>query len=365
MRPDEPINQPLNTKPDHPTQTVVFCHRHRFDDCDAHHVGLAFHIMRGSDVNSYFEGAVPKPGQGSSHNGGTNGDFKARVVMSNRHHGPPPFRLLGAAANPDANTRSAVIVSCPHAGRCYPEDLVAAGSIGIEALRDLEDFAVDALLDDLRHTNIGGICSQIARAYIDVNRPEDALDQNMFDEPVTAAKQSRKVKAGYGLLPRVTSARSLIHDWLLPADAANQRIEFAYRPYHNKLQKLLGNATKSHGYYLLVDCHSMPATDQYNRHLPDIVLGDCHGRTLAPKIGKQIDDFIQSKAFTIGWNAPYSGGHITSHYGKATRPGQSVQIEINRSLYMRRPYQIDADGAARVSTLLTSLLGFLDTIVKR
>ena len=320
--------------------------------------------MRGNDVNSFFEGAVPKPSHRSSHNDGTGGDFNARVMVSNRHSRPPPFRLLGSAARPESNARSAVIVSCPHAGRYYPEDLIAAGSIGIEALRDLEDFAVDALLYDLRHTIIGGICSQIARAYIDVNRPEDALDENMFDEPVTAAKKSRKVQAGYGLLPRVTSARTPIHDRLLPADAANQRIEYAYRPYHDKLQELLCNAKKSHGHYLLVDCHSMPATDHYNRHLPDIVIGDCHGRTLAPYIGKQIDDFIRSKDFTIGWNVPYSGGYITSHYGKATSPGQSLQIEINRSLYMSRPHQIDADGAARVSALITSLLGFLDKTVK-
>ena len=231
-------------------------------------------------------------------------------------------------------------------------------------MRDLEDFAVDALLDDLHHTNIGGICSQIARAYIDVNRPEDALDQNMFDEPVTAAKQSRKVRAGYGLLPRLTSACTPIHDRPLSANAANQRIQFAYRPYHDKLQELLENARQNHGHYLLVDCHSMPATDQYNRHLPDIVLGDCHGRTLAHHFGKQIDDFIRSKDFTIGWNTPYSGGYITSHYGKATSSGQSLQIEINRSLYMRSANQIDTAGAARVSALLTSLLGFLDTIIK-
>ena len=320
--------------------------------------------MRSSDVNSYFEGAVPKSSHKSSYNDSTYGDFNARVMACKRHGGPPPFRLLGSAANPESSARSAVIVSCPHAGRYYPEDLIAAGSIGIEALRDLEDFAVDALLYDLRHTIIGGICSQIARAYIDVNRPEDALDENMFDEPVTAAKQSRKVQAGYGLLPRVTSARTPIHDRLLPADAANQRIEYAYRPYHDKLQELLGNAKQSHGHYLLVDCHSMPATDHYNRHLPDIVIGDCHGRTLAPYIGKQIDDFIRSKDFTIGWNAPYSGGYITSHYGKATSPDQSLQIEINRSLYMSRPHQIDADGAARVSALITSLLGFLDKTLK-
>ena len=320
--------------------------------------------MRGNDINQIFEGAVPKSGHSLAQKSRNDGDYNARVMLSSERDAPPPFRLLGAAANPEASSCSAVIVSCPHAGRYYPEELVAAGSIGIEALRDLEDFAVDALLDDLCHTNIGGICSQIARAYIDVNRPEDALDQNMFDEPVTAAKQSRKVLAGYGLLPRVTSARTPIHNGLLSADAANQRIEFAYRPYHDKLQELLGNAKKRHGHYLLIDCHSMPATDHHDRNLPDIVLGDCHGRTLAPYVRKQIDGFIRSKNFTIGWNSPYSGGHITSHYGKAIGPGQSLQIEINRSLYMRRPHQIDVDGAARVSTLITSLLEFLDTIVK-
>ena len=320
--------------------------------------------MRSNDMNSFFESSVPKPRHRPPHNDGCNDDFNAHVMLSNQHDEPPPFRLIGAATNHEASDLSAVIVSCPHAGRFYPEDLVGAGSIGIEALRDLEDFAVDALLNDLYHTNIGGICCQIARAYIDVNRPEDALDQNMFDEPVTAAKKSLKVQAGYGLLPRLTSARTPIHDRLLSANAANQRIQFAYRPYHEKLQELLGNATKNHGHYLLVDCHSMPATDQYNRHLPDIVLGDCHGRTLTPHIRKQIDDFIQSKNFTIGWNAPYSGGYITSHYGKATSPGQSLQIEINRSLYMRCPNQIDADGAARVSTLLLTLLRFLDTTVR-
>ena len=320
--------------------------------------------MRRNNVNVCFKGAVPKLGHGSSQSNGANWDFNADIILLDQHDGPSPFRLIGAAANSSAGVCSPVIVSCPHAGRFYPQDLITAGSVGIEALRDLEDFAVDTLLDDLFDSNIGGISNQIARAYIDVNRPEDALDQNMFEEPVSAAKRSRKVLAGYGLLPRVTSARTPIHDTLLPADAVNKRIQFAYRPYHDKLQELLGNAIQSCGHYLLIDCHSMPATDQYNRHLPDIVLGDCNGRTLEPYIGKQIDNFIRSKNFTIGWNVPYSGGYITSHYGKATRPGQSLQVEINRSLYMHRPQQIDTDGAARVSALLASLLEFLDTTVK-
>ena len=214
----------------------------------------------------------------------------------------------------------------------------------------------------MRSSAASDVYKRQARAYIDVNRPDDALDQAMFDEPVAAAKQTRKVMAGYGLLPRLTSARAPIHDRQLPVDVVNRRIQRAYRPYHDKLQQLLSNTADTHGHYLLVDCHSMPATDQYNRQLPDIILGDCHRRTLAPSIGKQIDDFIRSKNFTIGWNTPYAGGYLTSHYGKATGPGQSVQIEINRSLYMRRPYQIDASRAALVSALLRSLFQFLDSI---
>ena len=319
--------------------------------------------MRSSNEHLFFDAAVSPPSHSSSHETIADADLDARITSSSPHDQPTPFRLLGSAATAETKACSAVIVSCPHSGRYYPEELVAAGSLGLDALRDLEDFAVDALLDDLRHTTITGICNHIARAYIDVNRPDDALDQTMFDKPITAAKQSRKVMAGYGLLPRLTSARAPIHDQPLPIDAVNHRIQCAYRPYHDKLQQLMGSAAHTHGHYLLVDCHSMPATDQYNRHLPDIILGDCHGRTLAPFFCKQINDFIRSNNFTVGWNSPYAGGYITSHYGKATSLGQSVQIEINRSLYMRRPYQIDKSGAARVTALLTSLFQFLDSIV--
>jgi len=277
---------------------------------------------------------------------------------------PPPFRLLGAASHSPAQSQSAIVVSCPHAGRYYPDELVAAGSVGLMALRDLEDFAVDHLLSGIAHTQIGGISNMIARAYLDVNRPEDALDQAMFHDHVQPAKQSRKVLAGYGLLPRLTGARIPIHDELLSVEDASRRIHLAYRPYHGQLQQLLEQARQTHGHYLLIDCHSMPAVDNYNRKLADVVLGNCHGRTLAPHIGKQLEDFIRSYGYSVAWNTPYSGGFITSHYGSATSHGQSLQIEINRALYMDDPYQLKEDGAADITRLMASILTFLDKLMR-
>ena len=319
--------------------------------------------MRAINLGTSCEGDRAETGNGLASVAYADDDLHARTSSFTRDDQPASFHLLGAAAIPGQSAKSAVVVSCPHAGRYYPETLVTAGSVGIEALRDLEDFAVDRLLNGLSCSNIAGISSNIARAYLDVNRPEDALDPAMFDEPVSAAKQSRKVMAGYGLLPRLTGARSLIHDHLLPADEIQQRIALAYRPYHSQLKQLLDNARQQHQRYLLVDCHSMPDVDHQNKRLPDVVLGDCHGRTLAPDIGKALDDHIRALGFSLGWNNPYSGGFITGHYGASKGSGQSLQIEINRALYMRHPHKLDKNGAARVTALLTAILTFLDTLI--
>lgn len=284
-----------------------------------------------------------------------------------------PYRLIGGAPEAHHNGRngnngydstpSAVVVSCPHAGRQYPEDLLAASTSGLAALRDLEDFAVDQLLGGLHGSSIGGISNTIARAYLDVNRPEDALDQTMFYEPVSNVKPSRKVLAGYGLLPRLTGARTPIHKHLLPASEVSRRLALVYWPYHKQLRHLLDQATKNHGRYMLLDCHSMPALDHHNKKLPDIILGNCHGRTLDPQTSKHIDNLIRDNGFSLAWNTPYSGGFITSHYGTAASLGQSLQIEINRALYMSGADQLDETGTQRVTTLLASIATQLDSVI--
>ncbi len=288
----------------------------------------------------------------------------ARIISLNaKNNFDMPYHLIGHSTSEPEKAKSAVVVSCPHAGRNYPDNLVAVSIAKLEAMRDLEDFAVDKLLSGLDNTAIGGINNNIARAYLDVNRPKDAIDPRMFKEPITSAKQSGKVLAGYGLLPRLTGARAPIHANLLPAHEVPKRISLVYQPYHNQLKKLLDQAVKEHSYYMLLDCHSMPAKDQYNKALPDIILGDCNGQSLNPKIGKQIEDHIRASGFSLAWNTPYSGGFITSHYGVAASSGQSLQLEVNRSLYMTEPHRLDSNGTKRVTKLFTSLATYLDEIM--
>ena len=85
--------------------------------------------MAGNNVNLCIKDTGPKLGHESSQNAGADCDFNADIIFSNQHDGPSPFRLIGAAANPKTGVCSPVIVSCPHSGRFYPEELITAGSV--------------------------------------------------------------------------------------------------------------------------------------------------------------------------------------------------------------------------------------------
>lgn len=228
-----------------------------------------------------------------------------------------------------------VVASCPHAGRDYPAALTEAATLPVAQMRGLEDFGVDHLITGLAAHGITTVINKIARAYIDVNRPVGAVDATMFDTPVEADKPSRHVSAGYGLIPRLSAMRQPLYACPLPAGEVKHRLGFAHLPYHSMLSAQIAAAKAEHGHCMLVDFHSMPPRDRTNRQLADIILGDCLGTTLDPELGDAIAGFFTDEGLSVAWNEPYAGGFITREHGRIGTENQSIQIEINRSLYMR------------------------------
>ncbi|MDP4632155.1 MAG: N-formylglutamate amidohydrolase [Porticoccaceae bacterium] len=271
----------------------------------------------------------------------------------------PHFTATEILTPPSHCQPSALVLSSPHAGRVYPAEFIAASIADVNALRGLEDFGVDQLIGSVRDYGITCINNQISRAYIDVNRPVDALDNAMFTAPPaaasTAAAASRHVRAGYGLLPRLTAAREVIHRQLLPSDEVESRIALVHKPYHQAVQAALATAHCHFGRSLLIDCHSMPSHDQHDKPLADFVLGDLHHSTLDPAIGDLLAKIITEAGYSLAWNHPYAGGYITKNYGRATTRQQSIQIEINRRLYMTHKYTLDPQGSKNIAALLARI----------
>jgi N-formylglutamate amidohydrolase len=253
-----------------------------------------------------------------------------------------------------------VVASCPHAGRDYPATLTEAATLPVSQMRGLEDFGVDHLITGLAAHGITTVINKIARAYIDVNRPIGAVDTTMFDTPIEADKPSRHVNAGYGLIPRLSAMRQPLYTCPLPAIEVEHRLGFAHMPYHSMLTAQIAAAKAEHGHCLLVDFHSMPPSDRTNRQLADIILGDCLGTTLNPELGQAITSFFIDEGLSVAWNEPYAGGFITREHGRAGTPNQSIQIEINRSLYMR-----DARLSAREPHAVPEQIKHIAAVINR
>jgi N-formylglutamate amidohydrolase len=269
----------------------------------------------------------------------------------------PPFEILA----PTAQTLPLVLAS-PHSGIDYPSEFLAASRLDPIALRRSEDSFVDEIFAGAATLGAPLLCARFPRAYLDANREAWELDPAMFEDalPEYVNSRSPRVQAGLGTIARIVASGEDIYTGKLRWSEAMRRIERLYQPYHRALHQLVETTRARFGYYLLLDCHSMPsAADRGGRNRIDIVLGDCHGAACHGSIIETAQRFLAGKGYAVARNTPYAGGFTTCHYGQPGQDGHALQIEINRGLYMnertieRRPFldQLRADMRALVAVL--------------
>jgi N-formylglutamate amidohydrolase len=248
----------------------------------------------------------------------------------------PTLEILAA----DQQTTPLVLAS-PHSGTNYPPDLIAASRLDPLNLRRSEDSYVDEIFSAGPSLGAPMLKARFARAYLDPNREPFELDPAMFEDalPDFVNRHSPRVRVGLGTIARVVASGEEIYARKLRFAEALQRIERHYRPYHNALTQLVEATRSRFGFYLLLDCHSMPSTTLpqrggLSRGRVDIVLGDCHGTSCDPIVADTAQRILVDKGYAVVRNAPYAGGFTTTHYGKPGDGGHCLQIEIGRGLYM-------------------------------
>ncbi len=240
-----------------------------------------------------------------------------------------------------------LVLASPHSGTNYPPDLIAASRLDPLSLRRSEDSYVDELFGDAPALGSPLLKARFARAYLDPNREPFELDPAMFEDalPDFVNRHSPRVRVGLGTIARVVASGEEIYARKLRFAEAVQRIERLYRPYHRALAQLVEATRNRFGFYLLLDCHSMPSTTLppragLGRGRVDIVLGDCHGTSCDPIVSDTAQRVLVDKGYAVVRNAPYAGGFTTTHYGKPADGGHCLQIEIGRGLYMdERSYE--------------------------
>ena len=264
--------------------------------------------------------------------------------------------------------RTALVMDSPHSGTVYPEDFAYAADLAL--LRTAEDTHVDALYAFAPSLGVAWIEARFPRSYLDANRNITEVDVTLFDEPwpeevETDPRILSKVRLGKGLIWKFTDDGLPIYERRLSVAEVRERIERCWKPYHAAVARAIDEAHARHGYSIHINCHSMPAvasshaTDYPGLHHADFVVGDRDGTTADPRLSGRIVDHLRSAGYSVDYNHPYKGVELVRRYGDPARQRHSIQLEVNRSLYMDERTLALSDNFARLQADLKSLTEML------
>ena len=89
----------------------------------------------------------------------------------------------------------------------------------------------------------------------------------------------------------------------------------------------------------------------------DFVVGDRDGTTASPALSALICDHLRACGYSVEYNHPYKGVELVRRYGNPAQHRHSVQVEINRKLYMdERTLAQVPEGMARLQADLQALV---------
>ena len=276
---------------------------------------------------------------------------------------PTPFTLTSSHGN---GSPSKWLITSPHSGHYYPRDFILKSKLNSQQLRLSEDMHIDALLADAPQAGAGLLSATYPRAYVDLNREPYELDASMFSDPLPdyVNKDSTRVLGGLGTIAKIVTERLEIYDRPLVFSEAEQRIEKIYFPFHTCLKQQIETARDFWGKAYLLDVHSMPsnAVRKYKGGKSgsvDFVLGNRHGRSCDADIYDVVYDFLTDAGYYVEKNKPYAGGYITEHYGNPSEGFHTLQLEVNRKLYMNETSYDLLGNSDEIRNLFSDLVSTL------
>lgn len=256
-----------------------------------------------------------------------------------------------------------LVVDSPHSWKDYPPGFNPACKR--EDLLTSWDAWVDELFSAAPSVGAPLLSARFPRFFIDLNRARDDIDPDMVNGDMPfPLRPTEKTQKGFGLLRRFALPEVLVYDAPLSAERLLQDIETYYDPYHAILGQLIDEKQEAFGRCVHLDCHSMKscgnAMNEDNGALrPDIVVSDSFGTTADPAITAQIAAAFSNAGLHTQINDPYKGAEMIKRHSIPQRGRHSIQIEINRSLYMNESAFTRSSNFTQMKQTIDSVLNQL------
>jgi N-formylglutamate amidohydrolase len=244
------------------------------------------------------------------------------------------YEIRGAGA-----PRLPLVLDSPHSGSRFPEDFDAV--VSEQELREAEDCYVDELWGAAPALGVPLLAAHFPRTYIDPNRHAGDVDPELVEGRWPGELvPSGKAKIGKSLVWRTLEDGRPIYARRLSAEEVRRRIERYHAPYHAALRGLLDAAHARFGAVWHINCHSMRAVagrqseEGEGRARADIVLGDRDGTTCEREFTEFAREALAAMGYQVKVNDPYKGVELVRAYSDPRVRRHSLQIELNKRLYM-------------------------------
>ena len=234
------------------------------------------------------------------------------------------------------NPKNPVLITVPHSGSYYPELFKKHINLDLYKIRRIEDYQSDKILHLVKKESADILIAKCSRAVVDLNRSREAIDNDMFNGAVIMDQPDEKKMVSYGLgvFPKIIYNKPIFKT-KLPVSYSRQMLKNYYDPFHMSVSKQLEFLLKKFGFCFHFDLHTMPSEAlKHFKIKPDIVLGNNFGKSSSENLIYNLKNHFEKFGLKVGINNPFAGGYITRHYGNPLMGIETVQIEINRTLYM-------------------------------
>ena len=171
------------------------------------------------------------------------------------------------------------------------------------------------------------------------------------------------------MIPQITSAGRRVlaglHD-RSPRVLSRLRGRVLILGYHRVLAEACDRVHRKFGAVWHVNCHSMPSerSGKKGGRCADFVLGDRDGTTCAPEFTDFVARFLRGLGYDVRINEGYKGVEIVRRQGRPAEHRHSLQIEVDRSLYMDQRTLHRLPGFDRLRADLTHLVQAVGDFVR-
>ena len=281
---------------------------------------------------------------------------------------PTPFTYTASRTGHDHDVP--VVFDSPHSGTQYPADFDTI--VPRLTLRRAEDTHVEELYGAAPDHGAVLIAAEFPRSYIDANRSLLDIDAALLDGawpgPINVTKKTEK---GIGLVWRLLDTGEPIYTRKLTVAEVQARISNCYAPYHKAVRDAINTAHKHYGAVWHINCHSMPATSsvisEEGPGVPraDFVLGDRDGTTCDSEFTVFVASTLRAMGYEARINDPYKGVELVRAYSDPAESKHSLQIEVNRKLYMDENSREPNANFTKLQGDITSLIAAISDYARK